>query len=356
MLGGTNMKWFGLILVGAVLMPGMVGVLAEERESKFDYEFLAELDPMRPLGRSHTFRIENVRPGESKKVRATLRNISSFDVQLEDVSTSCKCTNAKVPRRTLKPGEEVNAFFELSTNANPREINEKHSVAIYGDDRFGRINLTFHIGFRDAVIFAQPAAHIFFVEDSKQMAFDLPLVASSESDFDDLKIELAKELDFVEPKLIVDGSKPVVKCSFKPLAGFPPGVDRVSGEVTAITKKGFRSSILCTISKETFLQIMPDLLVFSRKESIEGARQATAILKLREKPDSRPSDLREAKCSTIDGTVLPCEFTRLGRGVYRLRVDLALDIALDAKKNVFWEFVLENGQVHEGKSNFSIPN
>jgi hypothetical protein len=348
---GFKFAWFGILL--AVFTSDLCG---NGNESDADYEFSADIDHIQLSGKTLVYRLEDVRPGEIKTVKVHLRNISSIDVPLEEVSAPCKCTTAKVPRITLKPGEETTAFFVLSTNSNPRDVNEKLSLTIHCGDKAGVIPFSFHVAFRETVVFTRPAAHFFFVEDSKELTFDLPLASNSKELFEGLKVESSKELSFLEHRIEVDDSNAILKFSFKPFSDYPKGIDQVSGEVSVVTKRGFRSTILCTITKETLLEVMPDLLIFSRSDSTDGSRQATAMLKVRAKPNSRPSALSKANCFTQENKQLTCVFKQLGRDIYRLRVDLPVDVQLHPKSHVIWEFALENGQVFEVKSKVSRPN
>lgn len=344
---------FALYVLGAV--PFVDSAASESDTTQNKNVFSMHLGGVQPI-QSAVFEIGSVKPGDSVEAVVLINNDTATHVKLDKVELTCKCTVANVPNTTIEDGAATDASFQFTTRLSPRVREEVFGAMIFCSGGRNAIKLGFKVRYEGLVAFDRPEFVFPFRDDLKSpSSFHLPIVYESEELLRDTVIESRGELArLMRSKIAEANGKYFVECTF-----LPSDVHAATavGEIVLRSKSGFQSEILCTLSKEKAIEILPSRIVFRTGETQDIPRHATAILKVRDAPgSSKSTNIIAISCLSPDNIDLPTSFAKLGKDVYRVRVTLekAEDFKSDGK--IKWTLKTDLGEEINIHSNWVLSN
>jgi len=343
-------------MVLALVAVPIVRVARGESESMLNKNvFSMHLVGVQPI-QSAVYEIGKVKPGDSVAATVIINNDTTTHISLDKVELTSKCTKANVPHTTIENGAAIDSSFQFTTRSDPRGPEEVFGAMIYCSGARNAIKLGFKVRYEGLVAFERPEFVLPFREDSKSAStFRLPIVYESEELLRDTVVEPRDELaSLLRTKIVKENGKYLVECTFLPSEVH--GTTAVGG-IALKSKAGFKSEILCTLSKEKAVEILPSRIAFQVGETRDIVRHATAIVKVRDALGaSKSTNIISISCRSSDNVDLPTSFAQLGKEVYRVRVTSRKIEDLQSRGKITWTLKTDLGEEIEIQSNWVLSN
>jgi hypothetical protein len=300
------------------------------------------------------FKLKRVSPGTTKNASVILQNLSENPLELIQVSASCKCTTAKVPRITIQPGESERLDFSFEVSKKTTSLLEVFDATIVSGGARKKISMRFNAQLENVVSFGRNDFIHAFNGKSAVESFTIPILVS---DIDLLKGVSAKatgELGFVETKVVVEDRRAYVRVRFAPTR---IADDMIAGDLQIERDGKVIADILCMFERRKNYQLLPDMLVFVVEDDGLGNRVASGIFKLASADPSQPISVREILCQTSkEGMSLTTSYKKIGTELYRLKTLLNLDAKVESKGKLDWQFKTSAGQTISIQSDYVFSN
>ncbi len=301
----------------------------EERTQIFDYPLFG----VRGVEIS-TFELSNVSPGMRKKATVFLQNKCDQSVEFLEVTASCKCTDAAVPKKVLEPNETAQLDFIFSVHSTLQNLKDSFDVTIKARGARESIRMRFNVIYENAATFGRPELVHSFDASSTDVSLAIPFQVSDGEFLKDINLETSEGLTFMTCKLASD--KPVVECKF-----FTQSIDGecATGELRLIRQKKIVASTLLTLQKQKPVEIVPATILFSPNESNPLERNATAIVRVRPHEKVGFRSIRQIHVVGAENSKVEASYTIITDQMYRLKLKIEDGQVFDDSKGL--SFVIE---------------
>jgi len=299
------------------------------------------------------FSFDKVRPGDTLKATVLVNNDTTADVRFEKVDLACKCTTAQVPMISLPNGDSVEMSFRIVTPSSPRKPDERFSAVVWCSGK-DMVQLTFQVRYEGLVAFAQPEINVPFLKTEDERSFRLPLEFESPELMQKIRIETSDDLKPIRSKLVRDGDKYFVECRFMP-SEIRNG--SALGEIVIISPTGFTSNILCKLSENQDVEILPNRTVFTVGETKEIPRHATAIVRMRVPSPEKPTpNILRIECRSPQDMELETSFSQLSKNTYRVKIQSHKLEELSSDGILKWKILTDLGLEIEVETKCVLSN
>jgi Protein of unknown function (DUF1573) len=305
------MRYLSLILLGFLVI-GQANfwvVVAESPSNSFElYDFgMAES--------TRNFKLKDSRPSEKPTAFVTLINSSKRSFTLASSKVACKCTTAKVPKKTIEPGEIATLEFSFEVSPIVNRANESFVVDVFTEQNVATFHIAFQTNIVDYANFAVREIFGTYEESSSHAEFLVPISVSDPTRISEMKVFPSKDSPGMDCQIVKNGDRVVAKCKAEKLAN-----REVSGSLELYHPwSKVPDSIPFRLADEPNVRLLPSKIVFTPLPDSDGIYVGTTLLKSRNV--TTVVDL-DAQCFDSNGKSIGHEVVSLGRGLFRITIKL----------------------------------
>lgn len=278
-------------------------------------------------------------PGARIKSRVLLLNQSNSDIVVERISTTCGCTTATMKPSTLKPGDTGELNIEIATNQASRDLFDNFDVRVFTAGAIKEIRVRNVVRYVKFLGFSKSSYAFEYSKIAEDFEFKVPLVVAEAGLLDGCQVKLTDELARCDAMLIIEPEMAYVRLRGNPKAFEEYGV----GEIRLTKHLEILASTQVILQGRSEIEIFPNVINFG--VSSDGVHVATAILIDRGYSDTSQRALSKIECTADSAIEVPCSLQTIGKGKYRVRIQLKANENLPRTGTFKWS-VLGGGETH----------
>ncbi len=298
--------------------------------------------------------LPSTEPGKKIRASVLVRNFTKETISFERATSSCKCTETKVPKTSVPPNGSELLEFVFETPKVATKLVERFSSTIYTKGARSTFIFDFPCELSDVVSLVRIEGVYTYSESSRQQRLRIPLLLSGDVVAKELKLVADDNLQLQDGKIISNDDNSYAEFAFQSRL-----LDRKTetGEIR-IERNGKQvASQLVTMKFNASVRVLPDKTVFNVGENEEIAREATAFIKIADVGKGKDDlTIREISARVGENIPLRCSLTELSPGTYRAHLSTAKPMMIEKSDTVKWRIVKMSGEVVELQTDCSLTN
>ncbi len=261
----------------------------------------------------------------NQKVNLVIRveNTTNEPIHIKFVNRSCGCIKVDLPENSIEAGKAVTMGISIGIEPTIQELKQRVFVRLETEGARKGISMQIDFTLANHISFLYERFHLTCADRSGDNEIKIPILVSKEVKLKDYDIELSDELRVIQGcKLVREGDKTFVVGSY---ATTSVG-SSISGDLKLVRKRPTQgqeriaSTCHLEVAKSKWFEVLPSTLAFRQLPvPIDLLDQAVAIVRIRTETKEL-GELKSLTCETSKGVKLPCTFTKVRDGFYRITI------------------------------------